>query len=162
MTASFTDQPEWIEKMKMRFAMLDLNNDGLHGNVDVAIAAKRVASYRNEGEETEKRYFMIIQAVTLADDKEVTEEEFVQKLKKFVSQPDAKERVKELADMVFDVIDANKNGVISYDEFVQFHSILNASQKIIDTLFKTADTNENGIIDRSEIQASYAKLFFSA
>ena len=162
MTASFTDQPEWIEKMKMRFAMLDLNNDGLHSNVDVAIAAKRVASYRNEGEETEKRYFMIIQAVTLADDKGVIEEEFVQKLKKFVSQPDAKERVKELADMIFDVIDANKNGVISYDEFVQFHSILNASQKIIDTLFKTADTNEDGIIDRSEIQASYAKLFFSA
>ena len=89
---------------------------------------------------------MIIQAVTLADDKGVIEEEFVQKLKKFVSQPDAKERVKELADMIFDVIDANKNGVISYDEYVQFHSILNASQKIIDTYFKTADTNNDGSI----------------
>ena len=162
MTASFTDQPEWIEKMKMRFAMLDLNNDGLHSNADVDIAAKRVATYRNEGEEAEKRYFKIIQAVTLAEDRGVTEEEFVQKLKNFVSQPHAKECVKELADMVFDVIDANKNGVISYDEYVRFHSISNASQKIIDTLFKAADTNKDGIIDRSEIQASYAKYFFSA
>ena len=162
MTASFTDQPEWIEKMKMRFAMLDLNNDGLHSNADVAIAAKRIAAYQNQGEEAEKRYFIILQAVTLAEDRGVTEEEFVQKLKNFVSQPHAKEHVKELADTVFDVIDANKNGVISYDEYVQFHSILNASQKIIDTFFKAADTNKDGIIDRSEIQASYAKYFFSA
>ena len=43
-----------------------------------------------------------------------------------MSQPDAKERVKELADMTFDIIDVNKNGVISYDEYVQFLSILNA------------------------------------
>ena len=162
MTTSFTDQPEWIEKMKMRFAMLDLNNDGVHNNLDVSIAAKRIAAYQNEGEEAEKRYYKIIQAVTLADDIGVTEEEFVQKLKKFVSQPDAKERVKELADMAFDVIDANKNGVISYDEYARFLSILNASQKIIDTYFKTADTNKDGTIDRSEIRASYDKYFFSA
>ena len=76
-----------------------------------------------------------------------------------MSQPDAKERVKELADMIFDIIDVNKNGVISYDEYVRFLSILNASRKIIDTLFKTADTNKDGIIDRSEIRASYDKYF---
>ena len=40
--------------MKMRFAMLDLNDDGLHNNVDVSIAAKRFAAYQNEGEEAEK------------------------------------------------------------------------------------------------------------
>ena len=57
----------------MRFAMLDLNDDGLHNNVDVSIAAKRITAYRNEGEEAEKRYFKILQAVTLADDKGVTE-----------------------------------------------------------------------------------------
>lgn len=162
MAASFTDDPAWINKMKMRFAILDVDMNGIINQDDVALVAKNIAAYREEGEEAEKSYFKILKAVTtfvLAG--EVDEETFVQEMKQFVSKPDAKERVKKLADMIFGIIDANNDGVISYNEFCQFFKAMNASQELIDTLFKQADTNKDGVIDHLEIQESYAKYFFS-
>ena len=96
----------------------------------------------------------------MAEEQGVTEKEFIEQTKKFVSQPDAKECVKELPDMVFEVIDANKNGVISYEEYSQVYKAFNAIQEMIDTYFKAADTNGDGVIDSSEIQESYIKYFF--
>ena len=97
----------------------------------------------------------------LSGEKEVDEESFVQKMKQFVSQPDAKERVKELADTIFGLISANNNGVISYNEFCQFYKAMNVSQELIDTLFKQADTNEDGVIDHLDSQEIYAKYFLT-
>ena len=163
MAASFTDNPAWIKKMKMRFAILDVDTNGVINQDDVALVAKNIAAYREEGEEAEKRYFKILKAVTtfVLAGAEVDEETFVQEMKQFVSQPDAKERVKKLADMIFSVIDANNDGVISYNEFCQFYKAMNANQELIDTLFKQADTNKDGVIDHLETQESYAKYFFS-
>ena len=63
------------------------------------------------------------------DEKGATEDEFIERAKKFVSQPDAKEHVKELVDATFQVMDANKNGVVSYEEFLQFHKALTLIKK---------------------------------
>ena len=78
---------------------------------------------------------------------EVDKETFAQEMKQFVSRSDVKERVKEFSNMIFGVIDANNDGVISYNEFCQFYKAMNASQELIDTLFKQADTNKDGVID---------------
>ena len=162
MATSFTDSPAWIQRMKMRFDLLDIDNNGILGNADIALVAKNIATYRNESPDAEKYYFKTLQSVTLAEEQGVTKKEFIEQAKKFVSQPDAKERVKELADMVFEVIDANKNGVISYEEYSQVYKAFNASQEMIDTYFKAADRNGDGFIDPSETQESYMKYFFSA
>ena len=163
MTASFTDNPAWIEKMKMRFALLDVDKNGIINQDDVVLVAKNIAAYRKEGEDAEKSYFKILKAVNTfgLSGEEVDEETFVQEMKQFVSQSDARERVKELSDMIFGVINANNDGVISYNEFCQFYKAMNASQELIDTLFKQADTNKDGVIDHSETQETYANYFFS-
>ena len=161
MTASFTDNPAWINKMKMRFALLDVDKNGVINQDDVALVAKNIATYRREGEGAEKNYFKILKAVTTFELPEIDEETFVQEMKKFVSQPDAKERVKKFADMIFSVVDSNNDGFISYNEFCQFLKALNANQELIDTLFKQADTNKDDIIDHLESQESFIKYFFS-
>ena len=163
MTASSTDNPAWIKKMKMRFAILDVDTNGVINQDDVALVAKNIAAYQKEGEEAEKSYFKILKAVTTfgLTGGEIDEEIFVQEMKQFVSQPDAKERVKEFADMIFGIIDADNDGVISYNEFCQFYKAMNASQELIDALFKQADINKDGVIDHLETQESYAKYIFS-
>ena len=147
MDTSFTDSPIWTKKMKWRFALLDVDKSGVVNNTDLAIVAKNLAIYRNEGPDEEKHYFKVIQATSLVDEKGVTEEEFIERAKKFVSQPDSKERVKVSVDSVFNIMDANNDGVISYEEFLQFHKSLNIKQEAIDMLFNTADVNGDVVID---------------
>ena len=161
MSTSFTDSHTWIEKMKMRFALLDVDKNGIVDTKDVAIIAKNLAAYRNQGSDEEKYYFKVMKATSLVDEKGVTEEEFIEKAKNFVSHPDAKEHVKKLVDIIFNIIDTNKDGLISYNEFFYFNKAFDVKQDMIDMLFDAADTNGDGVIDYSETQESYIKFLFS-
>ena len=147
MDTSFTDSPIWIKKMKWRFALLDVDKSSVVNNTDLAIVTRNLATYRNQGSDEEKHYFKVIQSTLLVDEKGVSEEEFIERAKKFVSQPDSKERVKVSVDSVFNIMDANNDGVISYEEFLQFHKSLNIKQEAIVMLFNTADVNGDGVID---------------
>ena len=163
MAASFTQSPDWIKKMKMRFHLLDADKNGILDNNDIALVAKRVAAYRNEGPDAERNYVESIESIfmKLSEKQGLNEEEFVESARKFVSQPDAEIRVKEFADKIFEIVDANKDGVISKDEYTQFYRAVNASQEMIDRAFNAADTNGDGFINRSEIRESYVKFFFT-
>ena len=148
--------------MKLRFSHLDVDKNGVVDNTDMDIVAKKLAAYRKQGPDEEKHYYEVITSISLVDEKGVTEEEFVEQAKKFVSQPNAKECVKGLADAVFKIMDINKDGVISYEEFLQFHKSLNIKQETIDELFNKADTNGDGVVDYEETLGSFVKFFLSA
>ena len=161
MDTSYTESPTWIKKMKMRFAILDVDKDGVIDNTDVALAARKLAAYRNEGQDEEKRYYEIIQAISLVDETGVTEKEFIERAKKFVSEPDAKERVKAIMDATFKIMDATGDGIVSYEEFLQFHKSLNVEQEVIDKFFESVDINGDGVINYRENSANFTKFFFS-
>ena len=162
MDTSFTDSPTWIKKMKWRFSHLDVDKNGIVDNADLAIVAKKLAALRNEGPGEEKHYYQIVKAISLIDEEGVTEEEFVKQAKTFVSLPDAKERLQELADAGFKIMDINNDGVISYEEYLQFYKSLNMKQETINELFKKADTNGDGVVDYQESCESFFKFFLSA
>ena len=162
MDTSFTDSTTWIKKMKLRFSHLDADKNGVVDNADIAIVAKKLAAYRNEGPDKEKEYYKIVKAISLIDEEVVTEEEFVEQAKRIVSLPDAKERVKGLADASFKIMDINNEGAISYEEFLQFHKSLNIKQETINEIFNKADTKGDGIIDYEENYESFVKFFLSA
>ena len=162
MDTSFTDSPTWIKKMKIRFAFLDVDKNGVVDTDDVAIVAKNLAAYRNQGSDEEKHYFKVIKAISLVDEKGFTVEEFIERAKKFVFEPDAKERVKVLVDAMFALMDANKDGLISYEEFFHFYKSFNAEKEAIDMFFKDADANGDGIIDYSETYETAVKFYFTA
>ena len=116
--------------MRMRFRLLDADNNGFLCNDDIALVAKQVAAYRNESPDAEQRYFETLQSVTLTEERRVEEKEFIENARKLVFQPNVEECVRDLADMVFGMVDANENGIISYDEYSQFDRAFNADQKL--------------------------------
>ena len=64
---------------------------------------------------------------------------------------------------MFAIIDADKNEVIDFDEYTQFHKAsTNMSDELIKQLFTEADTNGDGVIDASEVEESIAKFLLSA
>ena len=162
MDTSFTESPLWIKKMKWRFDALDVDKNGIFNPADLAIVAKNLAAYRNEGLDQEMHYFEVVKAVSLLDEKGATEEEFIKQSRRFVSQPNAKECVKRYVDMVFKIMDADKDGVVSYEEFVQFYKSFNMEQEMIDIVFNVADTNGDGVIDYQETYESFVRYFFTA
>ena len=148
--------------MKWRFSHMDADKNGVVDNADIAIVAKRMAARRNEGPDKEKEYYKIVKAISLIDEEGVTEEEFVEQAKRIVSLPDAKERVKGLANAGFKIMDINNDGVISYEEFLQFYQSLNIKQETTDEIFNKADTNGDGVINYEELYESFVKFFLSA
>ena len=147
--------------MKMRFTFFDADKNGVIDNTDIVLVARKLAAYRNEGQDEEKRYYEMIQAISFVDDKGVTEEEFIERAKKFVSEPDAKERVKVIIDATFKLMDATGDGIVSYEEFLQFHKSLNVEQELIDKYFESVDINGDGVINYRENSANFTKFFFS-
>ena len=168
MSSSFADSSAWIKKMKARFAALDVDNNGVINEDDIALFAKKLAGYRKEGKDAEKRYFDTVNSVWSfgiggSGGQGVNEDKFVQGMKQFVTRPDARERVNAYSAIVFGIIDADKDGVIDYDEFKQFHKACsNMDDQLIQRLFKDADINGDGVIRVSEFKASTAKFMLSA
>ena len=84
-------------------------------------------------------------------------------MKQFVTRPDARERMNTYSAMVFGIIDADKDGVINFDEFTGFHKACsNMDDQLIQRLFKDADANGDGIIRVPEFEACTVKLILSA
>ena len=165
MAKPITENPAWIKKMKARFAALDVDKNGVVDKDDVALLAKNLAAYRKEDEEAEKRYFDTLNSVwSFGIRGGVREDEFVEGMKKFVTQADARERVNAYGKMVFEVVDEDKNGVLSLDEFLHFHkaAATNIQEEQIKRSFYDADTNGDGVIQLSEFQESIAKFMLSS
>ena len=144
-----------------------MDKNGVINDDDVALLAKNLAGYRKEGENTEKRYFDTLKSVWSYGISEggqgMNEDEFVQGMKQPVTQPDARDCVNTYAVMVFGIIDADKNEVIDFDEFKQFHYAgTNMDDNLIKRFFTDADTNGDGVIQLSELQESIAKFLLSA
>ena len=167
MATSITESPVWINKMKIRFASMDVDKNGRVNVDDISILAKKFAGYRKEGKEDEKRYFdalMLVYSYATRGAEGTNEEEFVEGMKEFVAQSDARQRVNGFAAMLFEVMDTDKNGVISFDEFMGFHKASNTKldEELLKGIFMDADTNRDGVIQPSELEESLAKFFLSA
>jgi Ca2+-binding EF-hand superfamily protein len=85
--------------------------------------------------------------------------------------PTEKLLLDDLADLIFDIIDTDKNGIISVDELkTYFESVTSKlksegatkveSQTYVQTIFATFDANADGKICRDEIRAGFEKYDF--
>ena len=166
MAASFTDNPGWIKKMKMRFTQIDTDKNGLVNDDDIALIAKKMAEYRKRGRDAEQRYYKMLHDIysfAIQGKEDVTPDQFVEGMKSFVIQHDVKERIKTFADYTFEVIDVNGDGLISYDEMRQFgKEVGNMSDEMVDMVFRQTDINQNGVITPAENEETLFKFFLSS
>lgn len=64
-------------------------------------------------------------------------------------------------EIVFSIIDANKDGNISVQELRKYYSAFGcADEKFLDKVFRTIDTNKNGLISKEEFTDIFYKYFF--
>ena len=151
--------------MKERFAALDAEKKRIIDKDDLKALATKMANYRRLGSngagDARKRYFDTLHAVYNVQGP-TTESEFINIMKAFSSKPDAEMRAQGIADMVFEVIDEDGNGELSYDEFHRFHTTsVNMPDHMIRYFFDTSDTNGDGAIQRSEYRRSVIKFLLS-
>ena len=66
-----------------------------------------------------------------------------------VNFSDAKERVRNSAEMFLFIIDSNKNGVISFDELFAYY-VRRVHKMKEDMIYKSSDLNNDGVIDLDE------------
>ena len=74
------------------------------------------------------------------------------------NEPDNVDEIYASADSVFDIMDADANGVISYSE-LQSHliDVCGYSQGAMDTMFYALDGNADGVITREELRMGFVR-----
>ncbi len=161
--SAFVPSTKWINKMKARFVALDVDKNGVLTDADMVLLAKQLAGYNNQGPEVEKAYYETVKAVwSDGIGNGANEEQFIEGMERFVARPDARERLKRYADMGFDAMDINKDGVVTYDEHAKFlKATANMSDELIDQMFTETDLNKDGVLSRDESEAQVLDFVLS-
>ena len=166
--ATFTDSPVWIKKMKIRFNSMDLDKDGIANENDIIQVARSVsAKLANASPEVEQEVFEKLKkstayGVVAVNPNGVNVDEYIEGMKKFANLPDAKERINELADITFALVDTDKNGVLSFEELYEYGTkVLMMEEDMVRLSFELMDLNKDGVIDLEEFRTMMGKVYLS-
>ena len=155
---SFTD------RMKTRFEQLDVDKSGFITDKDLKLLAESFVMHKKATGDAIDRYYKIIHNIWgcgLGDGgKPVNKDEFADNMKKLFEKPDYKRRVNDYANLVFDVVDTDSSGVITYEEMSHFmKTIAHMSDEMVDLFFKDADISKDGKIQHWEYERMHEKFF---
>ena len=155
---SFTD------RMKTRFEQLDVDKSGFITDKDLKLLAKSFVMHKKATGDAIDHYYKIIHNIWgcgLGDGgKPVNKDEFADNMKKLLEKPDYKRRVNDYANLVFDVVDTDNDGVITYEEMSRFmKTIAHMSDEMVDLFFKEADISKDGKIQYWEYEQMHEKFF---
>ena len=157
-TMSFTD------RMKTRFEQLDVDKSGFITDKDLKLLAESFVIHKKAAGDAIDHYYKIIYNIWgcgLGDrGKPVNKDEFAENMKKLLEKPDYKKRVNDYADLVFDVVDTDSDGVITYEEMSHFmKTSAHMSDDMVDLFFKDADISKDGKIQHWEYEVMHEKFF---
>ena len=153
-----------LRKMRTCIKRFDADKDGYFSHEDIELMSERLKEYGKLTKEQAERAhqgFMKYGEMSglLKPGKKIPVDELAQKASEVMLSMPADERkgmLHSTHDTLFDVIDLNKDGHISLEEFkVHFHVLgANVSEEEIIHSFNTIDSDKNGEISREEFLAA--------
>ncbi|CAB3994219.1 sarcoplasmic calcium-binding [Paramuricea clavata] len=152
-----------LQKMRTRFTRLDLNHDGFISRADYELMATKVqenAKLNPEDAESTRNAFMAVaDALGLKRGVKIPVEEAAKKANRefsVMAQEKKMALIKETHDPIFDVLDLDKDGYISLDEFKVYFQIIapDISEDEMKHSFNVIGTNEDDKISRGEFIAA--------
>ena len=152
-----------LRKMKTRITRLDINKDGYISREDYVLMGKQLAEYgkltKEEANSMDMQMKRFADALNLQPGVRMPIDETAKKLSDKLlraTRASAPAEVRKPHNLLFDIIDTNKDGKISFDEFkAYFHIIAPAlPENEVNHCFNTVDTNKDGIISREEFSTA--------
>jgi|ERR1712008_245115 len=149
------------KKLERVFAMTDHDHSG-HVTVDDFILWGEKAATVSKIEFTDERKAEWVNAhLAYFAGKNMLIEEFVEHVEKFMQQdPLHVEHSKDINLTLFNVLDSDKDGHISYDEYYAFVQPAGVSPADARVGFDMIDADKNGVLSRDEVGTACARYYF--
>ena len=162
--ADFTYDPVWIQKIETRFDALDVNKNGYIDNTDFRAFAKNLSKIHKVGPEKEEEYYQKITQVyyNQGHGETINKQQFVENMRKLVARPDARKILEDYSDVHRDILDINKDGVISFKEYEALLVASNLGKEVARKFFTAMDTDGDGVISIEELSKCVLDYICSA
>ena len=170
MAAEFLSTPQWVQRMQNVFEWMDLDKNGYLELDDW------LTMVRNIERDTKADAALIAklnEAITeycagmgLTPGKKSTRDEFVKDMAAFAVSEHSKKKAGERPllfksnDAWYDVVDTNRDGFITRDEYRTVMKACNYSTAAADAAFDHLDVNKDGRIERKELNEQEFKFFY--
>ena len=151
----------WKKKAYRAIQVRDTNKDGCISKADFDLVVER---YREMGvsekhlQKLEDHFAKKCAKFGMVGGASLTYEQFASEHAKTAKD---KDRAR-FFDVMFDIIDTNENGVISYEEWVQYYKAVGIDTKYARASFDAMDANGDGVISKEEFTAYIVEYMFTA
>ena len=156
-------------KMRTRYIRLDVTKDGFLSREDFESMANKLIEASKTGKEhaesTRKAFITVAESIGFKQGVKTPVEEAAKKASsEILSMPPEKQStlLRSTHDPLFDAIDQDRNGHISFNEFKVYLQVIcpNISEAEMRHSFDTIDANKNGKISRDELLNAYHDFIF--
>ncbi len=154
-----------LRKYRTCFASaLDTDRDGYITTHDFEEIAKRFVLSGNlsgkKKEDMEKAWKDVSDNLDVKEGDKVTLQDYLASGTKLCEHPDGKDITKKLMRLTFDVVDTNKDGVISPEEFQVYFKCMGINESYAPASFNGIDSDHDGLITKDEFLAASIEFFY--
>ncbi|NEQ70228.1 MAG: hypothetical protein F6K21_33000 [Symploca sp. SIO2D2] len=169
---NFLSSSIWVARVKTYFKLMDVNGDGFLSLSDYEEIANRLIELQGNSSDPEaiRTLFynlfqnMIAGGASVDASTKITEEEAVANAAKAVSVlQSAPEVGRQKNEVFFDIIDTDKSGEISREEYRKYIAVYSGGDQPerADQAFDSIDTDGNGSITREEFVDGHMGYWFT-
>ena len=158
------DNEFWRKKIQRFMEVRDSNKDGLLTRADFELVIQRYKELGASEEQLEKISTCFREAynqVGIDDSTSLTYGEFADRFAKQVEDSLKKGVGRNLFQSMFEAVDADGDGKISFKEWVHHYKALDINTEHARASFDAMDTNCDGVVSSKEFDAYCTEFFFS-
>ena len=163
-TSELAKNEFWLKKIRNVYTVRDLNKDGYISKADFMIMIQRYKDMGCPEEHLDKLscgYNFLCATLGLPDENaKVTLEESITNFTAPSNSPNV-DQIAGLFNLMFEFIDSDENGVISYKEWEDYYRVCGIDTKFAKASFDAMDTNGDGLISKEEFYAYNMEFYFS-